>query len=231
MLSYIASNSTAELIKSICNEMNITILNHNVEELDFLEYIKQTKVNFNLIKFFIIDLSQIKNTEDEIINSIRYFKELYLNTRVIIIARGYDNQNKILTSLYENKIFNLINDEEDLIIQTEIKKCLSIEGLQEKDVKRFKKVEEVQTKKKSKKQKKALVKDEKKEKIKQENEKENIQTQQINSVYFFAILLEAITRLIKFISYVLVFSLTSIGLTILLNSELRELVFQILGLK
>lgn len=231
MLSYIASNSTAELIKSICDEKNITILNHNVEELDFLEYIKQTKVNFNLIKFFIIDLSQIKNTEDEIINSIRYFKELYLNTRVIIIARGYDNQNKILTSLYENKIFNLINDEEDLIIQIEIKKCLSLEGLQEKDVKRFKKVEEVQTKKKSKKQKKALVKDEKKEKIKQENEKENIQTQQINSVYFFAILLEAITRLIKFISYVLVFSLTSIGLTILLNSELRELVFQILGLK
>ena len=52
-----------------------------------------------------------------------------------------------------------------------------------------------------------------------------------NLVYLFSLLLEMITRLVKFICYVLVFILTSIGLTILLNSELRELVFQIFGLK
>ena len=51
------------------------------------------------------------------------------------------------------------------------------------------------------------------------------------SVYLFSLLLEAITRLVKFICYVLVFVLTSIGLTIMLNQELRELVFQIFGLK
>ena len=52
-----------------------------------------------------------------------------------------------------------------------------------------------------------------------------------HSVYLFSLLLEAVTRLVKFICYVLVFSLTSVGLTILLNSELREMVFQIFGLK
>ena len=52
-----------------------------------------------------------------------------------------------------------------------------------------------------------------------------------HSVYLFSLLLEAITRLVKFICYILVFVLTSIGLTILLNQELRELVFQIFGLK
>ena len=96
MLSYIASNSTAEIIKNVCKEQNITILNQEVEEIDFFKYIKQTKVNFNLVKYFVIDLKQIKNTEDEIINSIKYFKEMYVNTRLIIIAKGYDNQNIIL---------------------------------------------------------------------------------------------------------------------------------------
>ena len=52
-----------------------------------------------------------------------------------------------------------------------------------------------------------------------------------NSVYLFSLLLEAVTRIVKFICYVIVFVLTSIGLTILLNNELRELVFQIFGLK
>ena len=109
MLSYIASNSTANLINTICKEDNIIILNKEVEEIDFLKYIKQTKVNFNLIKYLIIELSQLKNTEDEVINSIKYFKEMYINTRIIIIAKGYDNQNVILTNLYENSIYNIIN--------------------------------------------------------------------------------------------------------------------------
>ena len=60
MLSYIASNSTAEIIKNVCKEQNITILNQEVEEIDFFKYIKQTKVNFNLVKYFVIELKQIK---------------------------------------------------------------------------------------------------------------------------------------------------------------------------
>ena len=135
MLSYIASNSTARLIKDICKQQNITILNQEVEEIDFLKYIKQTKVNFNLIKYLIIDLSQLKNTDDEVINSIKYFKEMYVNTRVIIIAKGYDNQNVILTNLYE------INALDETQVKEEIKKCLSQSGLQEKDSRRFKKIE------------------------------------------------------------------------------------------
>ena len=41
MLSYIASNSTAEIIKNVCKEQNITILNQEVEEINFFKYIKQ----------------------------------------------------------------------------------------------------------------------------------------------------------------------------------------------
>ncbi len=231
MLSYIASNSTARLIKDICKEQNITILNQEVEEIDFLKYIKQTKVNFNLIKYLIIDLSQLKNTEDEVINSIKYFKEMYINTRIIVIAKGYDNQNVILTNLYENNIYNIVNAIDETQVKEEIRKCLSQEGLQEKDARRFKKIEIEKVDKKLKYQD-FLFK--LKEKFKsREKQNKNIETQnQINSsVYFFAILMDAIKNLVRLVCYISVFVLTSLGLTFLFNDELRNMVFQILGLK
>lgn len=230
MLGYIASNSTANLIKRICQELNITILNQEVEELDFLKYIKQTKVNFNLIKYLIIDLGQLKNTEDEIIKAIQYFKEMYANTRIIVIAKGYDCQNIILTNLYENKLYNIINETEEQQIKEEIMKCLSQTGIQEKEARKFKKIEEVKIEKNRK--YKNLVSKLKEKLTRKEQVKrpiENIETQnQINSgVYFFAILIDAIKSLVKLLCYIVVFALTSVGLTFLFNEELRNIVFQI----
>ena len=233
MLSYIASNSTAEIIKNVCKEQNITILNQEVEEIDFFKYIKQTKVNFNLVKYFVIELKQIKNTEDEIINSIKYFKEMYVNTRLIIIAKGYDNQNIILTTLYENRIFNIINNSDEQQIKVEIEKCLLGNGLQEKDAKRFKRIEEVKVDKKVKfniipKLKEKFANQEKVQKPSKNIEAQN----QINSsVYFFAVLVDAIKSLVRLLFYIAIFILTSVGLTFLFNEELRNVIFQILGLK
>ena len=216
MLSYIASNSTADLIISICKELGITILNQEVEELDFFKYIKQTKVNFNLVKYLIVDVSQLKNTEDEIVKAIQYFKEIYCNTRIIVIAKGYDNQNIILTNLYENKIYNIINEIEEQQMKEQIIKSLSQTGIQEKEAKKYK---NLITKLKEKVTRKGQVK----------KLKENRQTpNQINSSdYFFAILVDAIKSLVKLLCYIAIFALTSVGLTFLFNEELRNIVFQI----
>lgn len=233
MLSYIASNSTAEIIKNVCKEQNITILNQEVEEIDFFKYIKQTKVNFNLVKYFVIELKQIKNTEDEIINSIKYFKEMYVNTRLIIIAKGYDNQNIILTTLYENRIFNIINNSDEQQIKVEIEKCLLGDGLQEKDAKRFKRIEEVKVDKKVKFNIISKLKEKFANQEKVQKPSKNIEAQnQINSsVYFFAVLVDAIKSLVRLLCYIAIFILTSVGLTFLFNEELRNVIFQILGLK
>lgn len=228
MLSYIAGNSISDLIKNICKELNIIILNQEIEEVDFLKYIKQTKVNFNLIKYLIIDLDKIKNTNEEIINGIIHFNELYRNARIIVIARGYDSQNEILNKLYENKIYNIINSNDEIEIKSYIKKCLSKEGLQEKDAKRFKRIEKEKVDKKRE-YKKFIFKLREKLKtvnnhIKQKEEKAHTQT---NSVYFFAILVDAITGLVRLLCYCVIFLLTSLGLTFLFNEELRNIIFQI----
>ena len=51
---------------------------------------------------------------------------------------------------------------------------------------------------------------------------------QHKGVYFFDFLLEAGTRLARLIGMILIFLLTSLAITVLLNQNLREMVFRIL---
>ena len=232
MLSYIANIDTAQLIQKVCKRKNILILNTQELETDISQYVKEIKINFNLIKYLIIDLNSLTNSETEIVENIYNFSKLYTKTRIIILAPNYNEQNVILTNLYDLGFYNIINEFEIDKIENKLNIALSEVGIQKNEAKRFKKREEVIQKEskiknlidkiKSKLRKKKATK-----KIKEESKSD----MPSNSVYLFSLLLEAVTRIVKFICYVVVFVLTSIGLTILLNSELRELVFQIFGLK
>lgn len=232
MLSYIANIDTAQIIQKICKRKKILILNTQESETDISQYVKETKVNFNLIKYLVIDLNSLSNSETEIIESIYNFSKLFTKTRIVILAPNFGEQNIILTNLYELGFYNIINELDINQIENKLNIALSETGIQKNESKKFKKREEVIQKEskmhnliekiKSKPSKKKVNK-----KLKEESKSD----MPSNSVYLFSLLLEVVTRTVKFICYVVVFILTSIGLTILLNSELRELVFQIFGLK
>lgn len=224
MLSYIANINTAQIIQTICKSKNILILNSQEGETDINQYIKETKVNFNLIKYLVIDISALVNSDTEIIESIYNFSKLYTRARIIIIAAGYDCQSAVLTNLYDLGFYNIIND-----LEFAEKLNIAIDtGLQKKDAKKFeKKVEVIQKESKFNK-----ITDKLKQlRTNPKSKKETNMDMPTNKVYLFSLLLEAVTRLVKFICYLAIFGLTSVGLTILLNEELRELVFQIFGLK
>ena len=229
MLSYIASNPMEDLIKGVCEELNITILSQ-IGEIDFLQYIKETKVNFKLIKYIIIDLKSLKGTEENIINSISYFYEVYPNIRIIILASGYDDQNEILTSLYEKGIYNIINSIELEEIKIELKKSLISDGLSKKDSKKFKKIEIIKAKKSSK-FRENITKLRVQNKERKSNNESIEKTQVNSSVYFFTLLIQALNKLLELLGTAIIFGLTSLGLTIIFNESLRNAVFQIFGLK
>jgi len=229
MLSYIASNPTKDLIEDVCKELNITILSQ-IGEIDFLQYIKETKVNFKLIKYIIIDLKSLKGTEENIINSISYFYEVYPNIRIIILASGYDDQNEILTSLYEKGIYNIINSIELEEIKIELKKSLISDGLSKKDSKKFKKIEIIKAKKSSK-FRENITKLRVQNKERKSNNESIEKTQVNSSVYFFTLLIQALNKLLELLGTAIIFGLTSLGLTIIFNESLRNAVFQIFGLK
>lgn len=229
MLSYIASNPTKDLIEDVCKELNITILSQ-IGEIDFLQYIKETKVNFKLIKYIIIDLKILKGTEENIINSISYFYEVYPNIRIIILASGYDDKNEILTSLYEKGIYNIINSIELEEIKIELKKSLISDGLSKKDSKKFKKIEIIKAKKSSK-FRENITKLRVQNKERKSNNESIEKTQVNSSVYFFTLLIQALNKLLELLGTAIIFGLTSLGLTIIFNESLRNAVFQIFGLK
>lgn len=229
MISYIANAENDGIIQKICKMKNILVLSSMNEEIDIKQYMKETKVNFNLIKHFIVDLSLLKNTETEIIESIYNFSKLYNKTRVIVLATNYDEQNAVLTNLYDLGFYNIINEFDTDIIEQKLITALSQNGLQKNDAKKFKKRVEVIKKENKTKDFFGKIKTF----IKSRNKKEEVSRTDMpsNQVYLFSLLLEAITRLVKFICYVAIFIFTSIGLTILVNEQLRNLVFQGFGLK
>ena len=232
MLSYIANIDTAQLIQKVCKRKNILILNNQESETDISQYVKETKINFNLIKYLIIDLNSITNSETEIIESIYNFSKIYTKTRIIILASNYNEQNIILTNLFDLGFYNIINEFEIETIENKLNIALSENGMQKNESKKFKKREEVIQKESRIKNLIDNIKSKtNKNKISKKIKEKSKNDMPSNSVYLFSLLLEAVTRIVKFICYVIVFVLTSIGLTILLNSELRELVFQIFGLK
>lgn len=231
MLSYIANTDLARTIETICKRKNILILNSQEIETDIKQYIKETKVNFNLSKYLIIDISLLTNSDSEIIESIFSFSKLYTKTRIIILASNMDSQNPILTNLFDLGFYNIINESDKKEIETKLNTALGENGITKNESKKFKKKEEQVTKESKFKTAINKVKLQRKPKESKKINKEKNLDIPTHSVYLFSLLLEAITRLVKFICYVLVFGLTSVGLTILLNSELREMVFQIFGLK
>lgn len=231
MLSYIANTDLARTIETICKRKNILILNSQEIKTDIKQYIKETKVNFNLSKYLIIDISLLTNSDSEIIESIYSFSKLYTKTRIIILASNIDSQNPILTNLFDLGFYNIINESDTKEIETKLNTALGENGITKNESKKFKKKEEQVTKESKFKTAINKVKLQKKPKESKKINKEKNLDMPTHSVYLFSLLLEAITRLVKFICYVLVFGLTSVGLTILLNSELRQMVFQIFGLK
>lgn len=216
MLSYIANKPETEYIEQVCRDLNITILSQ-AGKVDFLKYIKETKVNFKLIKYIIIDLKSIKGTEEKQLEDILSFNELYPNIRIIILASEYSEQNLVLTTLYEKGLYNIINEKN---VFEELKKSLSIEGISKRDAKKFKRVQETKINKYNKLKEKILQ-------VKQTKYERELQAQVNTSVYFFTFFIKAITKLLELIGVIIIFTLTSLGLTILFNEPLRNMMFEI----
>lgn len=222
MLSYIANIQTAQILQNICKRKNILILNEKTTEIDIKNYLKEPTINFNLMKYLFIDVSLLKNSKKEIVESIYEFSKQYKNIRIIIYAKGFNNQDILLTNLYDLGFYNIINENDNTLVETKINKIIET-GLNKKDTRKHEK-------KREEKQKKSILKTVEK-KIRSKILSENTKTENIpKEVYFFSLIIETIVKLLKFIFYLLIFILTSIGLTILVNKELRYMLLQILGL-
>ena len=139
--------------------------------------------------------------------------------RVIILA-SYKDNSLLLEQLYQMQIYNLVDTDLTETLEKQLIEALSDKGIQKKQVKTFDKQEQEKRLKKND-RKKAI--NNKIKNIIQFSKRRNIHKN--NNVCFF--LLEVITKIVKLIIGILFFILTSIGITVLFNEQLRNLLLQI----
>ena len=134
---------------------------------------------------------------------------------------SYNNNYLLLEQLYQLKIYNIVDTDLVQNIEKQMLDALSEKGIQKKQVRRFD-IQEQEKKIKKNKQKEKLkyTITNIKKKIKKENMHEK------SNVYF--LFLETVTRIVKLLSYILFFILTSIGITVLFNENLRNMMLQII---
>lgn len=201
----------------VCKYINIKeCVIENIEN-SFNEYIDKNFMNKNLEQFdkIIVDITGFKDTEEEILKAITRIKIIY-DIQIIIIALNYKIGNELLSNLFNIGIYDFIISEDGENQNEEWVKSLNRNNYI--DAVKFK----INTNDKRKKIKKVS-----KNKLKK-NLKENDEQVSKKILTFFLMLKTKCSDVLTYIWYALLTILISVGATALLNSNIRQLIIEII---
>lgn len=181
-------------------------------------YVDKELMNKKLELFdkIIIDINSLKDNNEEIINAIARIKTIY-DVQVIILAIGYKVGNELLSELFNIGVYDYIISENKSFQDEEFRKAFK--GNRYIDAVKFK----VETTLKKK------VKKVKLKKIKKQVNKDNKQVSKKKILACFSYIKISISYCLEIVGYVLVMLLLSVGATALINSNIREILIQIIG--
>lgn len=215
MILIITNNSNTK--DMVCKYINIKeCVIENIEN-SFNEYIDKNFMNKNLEQFdkIIVDITGFKDTEEEILKAITRIKIIY-DIQIIIIALNYKIGNELLSNLFNIGIYDFIISEDEEKQNEEWVKSLNRNNYI--DAVKFK----INTNDKRKKIKKVS-----KNKLKK-NLKENDEQVSKKILTFFLMLKTKCSDVLTYIWYTLLTILISVGATALLNSNIRQLIIEII---
>lgn len=119
------------------NKLNIS---HEVQAItgvtNLKKFVFQEMKNINNFEVIIIDITEFKDTEKDILDSVVAIKSMY-NIRIIIVAVGYSYGNSLLGKLFNEGIYNFVTSTDYKEQQLELEECIDGEGKQYKDSVRF----------------------------------------------------------------------------------------------
>lgn len=190
------------------------VLEENVEDINM--YVDKDLMSKKMESFdkIIIDVNSLKNNNQDIVKSISRIKVIY-NMQIIIIALGYKVGNELLSELFKIGIYDFVISDDKVFQDEEFRKV--IKGNNYIDSLKFK-VGNFD-KNKQKKIKLNIIKNGK-NKSKQLSNK--------NVLACFSIIKNTTFQMFKVISYVLIMFFISVGATSLFNSNIRELLIEII---
>ncbi len=143
LLLYMTSNRNMGILDKPCEETAIVLKQIN-GEFQLSKFVIQDMSNMNCYQYIAIDLACLKDSDDEIINTIVGIKSMY-DIRIIILAPGYSNDTSILGRLFAEGIYNIITADKTKALHEEISRSLTT-GMQYKDAIKYRLQAETNTK-------------------------------------------------------------------------------------
>lgn len=126
MIFYIASETYHEVIRSTIERCGLLILGQEVtNDFFFLKYIKQRIAVMAEVDQLVVDLSALKDMDEEIIQAIENYRMMYDRTRIIILATNRRAGDDLLSSLFQLGLYNLVLTEDYLVLKQELELCLT----------------------------------------------------------------------------------------------------------
>ena len=214
MILVITSNDDIVKITSKYLDIKKCIV-ENVEDINTYVDKELMSKKMELFDKIIIDINSLKNSNEEIIKSIARIKIIY-DIQIVIIAIGLKVGNELLSNLFEFGIYDFIISEDKAFQDEEFRKAITgnnyIDSIKFRIQDKTKKVKKTKIKKK-------IIKDNKK-KLRQ------VSKQKILACFSFV--KNIIVDILKIIGYIVLMFLVSVGATALINSNIREILIQII---
>lgn len=126
MIFYIASEIYNEVIRSTIEQSGELILQYEVSnEFYLLKYMKQHLAALEGVEQLVVDLSALKDTDEEILQAIENYRMMYGNARVVILATNRRTGDELLKKLFQLGLYNLVLTEDYLVLKEELRICIT----------------------------------------------------------------------------------------------------------
>lgn len=205
-----------DIVKIITKYFDIKkcVLEEHIEDISMYVDKDLMSKKMELFDKIIIDINSLKNNNQEIIKAISRIKVIY-NMQIIIIALGYKVGNELLSEFFKIGIYDFVISEDKVFQDEEFRKV--IKGNNYIDSLKFKL--ENSNKKKQKKIRLNIAR-------KDKNKLKQVSNEKILAC--FSIIKTTTFQMFKGIGYVLIMFFISVGATALFNSNIREILIQII---
>lgn len=206
MILIISNNN--KIIKTIYKYIDIKKCLVESEVVDINKYIDEELMskNIDFIDKIIIDINSLNNNSNEIINAIQRIKVIY-DIQIIIIAIGYKVGNEMLSQIFNLGVYDFIISADKSYQDEEFRNA--IKGNNYIDSIKFK------------------VENNIKKKVKIKNKKVK-QVNKLKILTCFTFIKNIILFIFKTLGYLILMFLLSIGATSLINSNIRQILIDIL---
>ena len=113
------SDLRPDLLDEVCGKLYMVV--GKIRETNLKRFVIGGGSDFSHVSRFVVDLSALKDTTDEVLEAVASFKSMYPDTRVVVIADREPPASPLFARLFDIGVYDVVTDLED----GSLKKCLT----------------------------------------------------------------------------------------------------------